>query len=349
MTRKPIQRLTCLARVALLSVIVSAADAEATTIDFSSTGSIVTYTVPATGVYEINAFGAEGGVNSGIGGARSAGLGADASGQFSLTAGETLRILVGGQGGNGSGVDGGGGGGGGSFVALAGVPAQGSPGNAAGCSEIRVTVCADTLLVAAGGGGGAGTLFGGVGGQTGSSGASANIAGSDGALFGGGAGAGAMGGGGGGGYIHDGFGGDPDNACDEGNGSGCGGTAFLNGGTAGAGGVNSIFGITISTGGNGGFGGGGGAGGAGAGGGGGGYSGGGGGDQGSGGGGGSYINDSLLLSDEVLAGGVRGGDGEVVLTFQSPIAVPEPSSLALLGIASLMLGVVINRPRRRYR
>jgi hypothetical protein len=154
MTRKLIQRLTFLASVALLSVTVPAAGAKATTIDFNYTGSIISFTVPVTGVYEIDAFGAEGGVNAGIGGARSAGLGAEASGQFNLTAGQTLSLLVGGQGGNGSGVDGGGGGGGGSFVALAGVPAQGSPGNAAGCSEIRVTVCPDTLLVAAGGGNG---------------------------------------------------------------------------------------------------------------------------------------------------------------------------------------------------
>jgi len=44
-------------------------------------------------------FGAQGGVNAGIGGARSAGIGAEASGQFTLTAGQTLSILVGGQGG----------------------------------------------------------------------------------------------------------------------------------------------------------------------------------------------------------------------------------------------------------
>jgi hypothetical protein len=202
-----------------------------------------------------------------------------------------------------------------------------------------VTVCPDTLLVAAGGGGGAGTLHGGVDGQTGSAGAGANITPDAPGVFGGGGGGGAFGGGGGGGYINNGLGADGGNAG--------GGSSFLNGGAGGAGEILSVFGFTVSAGGNGGFGGGAGAGEGGAGGGGGGYSGGSGADLGSGGGGGgSYINDSLLFSmtGVVLAGGVRSGEGEVILTFQSA-AVPEPSSLALLGIAP-MLSVVINRRQR---
>jgi hypothetical protein len=342
MTHK-LQRLRYLAGVALTSVIVSAAGAGATTIDFNFTGSIVSFTAPVTGVYDVDAFGAQGGVNAGIPGP-SAGLGAEAGGQFSLTAGQMLSILVGGQGGNGSPLDGGGGGGGGSFVSLVGVPSLPFP----DCSSPHGLVCPqlpDTLLVAAGGGGGAGTLWSGVDGQSGTSGAGGHITG--GAGGGGGAGAGLfsggsggfLGGGGGGGYLGNGTGGDPDLGCDEGNGSGCGGSSVLagfllgtGGGAGGAGGCNNtIFGC-ISTGGNGGFGGGGGAGGAGAGGGGGGSSGGGGGDQGSGGGGGgSYIDDALLLTGELLAGGVRSGEGEVILTFQAA-AVPEPGSLALLGV-----------------
>jgi len=129
-TRKPIQRFALLAGGALLSVIVSAAGAKATTIVFTTTGSIVSFTAPVTGVYDIDAFGAQGGVNTGIV-VNSAGLGAEAGGQFSLTAGQMISILVGGQGGNGRGLDGGGGGGGGSFVELANSP--------------------NTLLVAAGG------------------------------------------------------------------------------------------------------------------------------------------------------------------------------------------------------
>src|SRR5215472_12369668 len=182
MTRKPIQRLALLTGAALLPVILSAADARATTIVFNATGGIVSFTAPVTGSYDITAFGAQGGVNAGIGGARNPGLGAEAGGQFNLTAGQMLLIVAGGQGANGSGIDGGGGGGGGSFVALAGVPAQGSPGNPAGCSEVHITVCPDTLLVAAGGGGGAGTLFNAVGGQTGNAGAAANLTGGGGAF-----------------------------------------------------------------------------------------------------------------------------------------------------------------------
>ena len=60
-----LQSLPYLAGVALTSVIVSAAGAKATTIDFNYTGSIVSFTAPVTGVYDIEAFGAQGGVNAG--------------------------------------------------------------------------------------------------------------------------------------------------------------------------------------------------------------------------------------------------------------------------------------------
>src|SRR5215471_17862852 len=160
-TRKLIRRLPYVAGVALLSAIGSAGGAKADTINFNFTGSIVSFTAPVTGVYDIDAFGAQGGVNTGVV-VNSAGLGAEAGGQFSLTAGQMLSILVGGQGGNGRGLDGGGGGGG-SFVELANSP--------------------NTLLVAAGGGGGAGTLFSGVGGQSGTSGAGGHILGGAGGAY----------------------------------------------------------------------------------------------------------------------------------------------------------------------
>jgi hypothetical protein len=63
-----------------------------TTFDFSKR--IVTYTVPATGLYEIDAIGADGGVSFSDAG----GLGAEVSGDFQLTEGEVLSILVGGSG-----------------------------------------------------------------------------------------------------------------------------------------------------------------------------------------------------------------------------------------------------------
>jgi hypothetical protein len=62
--------------------------------------------VLVSGEYSLDVLGASGGAsNNGVGG-----LGAEVSGDISLTAGETLTLFVGGQGQNG-GVDGGGGGG----------------------------------------------------------------------------------------------------------------------------------------------------------------------------------------------------------------------------------------------
>src|SRR5271165_4922085 len=64
-----------------------------------------TFLAPTTGVYDITAYGAEGG---GIYG----GLGAEIGGAVTLSAGTTLTILVGGGGADGGGILGGGGGGG---------------------------------------------------------------------------------------------------------------------------------------------------------------------------------------------------------------------------------------------
>ena len=117
---------------------------------FSTPGEY-SYVAPTTGVYDITAFGAQGGgggqgplcspangCSPGVGG-----LGAEIGGSIHLTAGTTLTVIVGGQGAFGSGVadqGGGGGGGGGSFVFLGAQP-----------------------LVVAGGGGGAGGFQGPLG------------------------------------------------------------------------------------------------------------------------------------------------------------------------------------------
>ncbi len=58
-----------------------------------NTGTIQTWTVPATGTYKITAYGAMGTAGASVGG-----KGAKMSGDFQLTAGEKLRILVGQQG-----------------------------------------------------------------------------------------------------------------------------------------------------------------------------------------------------------------------------------------------------------
>jgi hypothetical protein len=129
-----------LARIAFLGLAASmSAAARATPFDFTYSGSLVDFTVRTTDTYQILAFGAQGGsgnIGTGIG---IGGPGAEIGGDFTLIAGETLQIAVGGAGGNGIGS--GGGGGGGSFVV--------GPGNMA-------------LVIAGGGGGGGANISGGV-------------------------------------------------------------------------------------------------------------------------------------------------------------------------------------------
>ncbi len=113
----------------------------AAAVTFNYTGAIVNYTVPTTGIYTIDAFGAQGG-NSG-------GQGGEVKANFNLTANTILNILVGQQGFDGSSGIGGGGGGGGTFVANGStilIAAGGGGGNSAG-----------------GGGGGGGGIIGGFG------------------------------------------------------------------------------------------------------------------------------------------------------------------------------------------
>ena len=75
------------------------------------TSGIISWTVPKNGIYKINALGARGGkANSATGG----GLGARLIGDFVLSEGDVIKILVGQKGNPMSGL--GGGGGGGTFV-----------------------------------------------------------------------------------------------------------------------------------------------------------------------------------------------------------------------------------------
>ena len=88
---------------------------------FSYTGGIQNYIVPTTGVYDIQAWGAQGG--SGASSGDIGGFGAYLDAAFELTAGTDLMIVVGGAGSTGDFDDlWAGGGGGGSFVYSGAVP-----------------------------------------------------------------------------------------------------------------------------------------------------------------------------------------------------------------------------------
>ncbi|MEJ0017209.1 MAG: Hint domain-containing protein [Acetobacteraceae bacterium] len=244
---------------------------------FTYTGTVDSFTVPITGLYDITGYGAQGGTGgAGSLGGGAGGLGAQIGGQFSLNQGAILRIIVGGQGGYY--LAGAGGGGGGSFVIEI----------FDGTSAVRIP-----LVIAGGGGGGAyGTASSGGPGQTGKTGGSGINGGAGGSDGAGGTGSGSgLAGGGGGGYA-----------------GAASGENGLPSGSGYAGGAAVIGGI-------GGFGGGG-AGGADGGGGGGGYGGGGGGGfvalAGGGGGGGGSLHSDAGASLSALAG-QRAGSGLVVI------------------------------------
>ena len=260
--------------------------------DFNYTGSFTNWTVPATGLYHITAFGAQGGsadtrTNGG-------GFGAKIGGDFSLNSGQVLSIAVGGAGGNanfGAGIGPGGGGGGGSFVTSSG----------------------KALVIAGGGGGlGYGAHFrdGGDCGGTGTGGSAGFGTFSNGGSGGsGGTGGGYAGGGGGGGFLGNGGAG---GYC-----GGGGGLGFAAGLTGGAGATFKI--APADRGSVGGFGGGGGS--STGGGGGGGFSGGGGGGFSSGGGGyegggGGSFNAGL---NPIEVSGFRSGNGLVEIVFLSTV------------------------------
>lgn len=223
-------------------------------------GGIQIWTVPVDGVYRITASGARGGTGY-LGGA---GRGSVIRGDFTLTKGQYLKILVGQQGGEGGtpySCGNPGGGGGGTYVVK-------STGNST----------SDILVIAGGGGGGSTRLYS----QSRMDATSSNNGNQGDGTAGGAGGSSGSGGSTGTGCVTGGYGGGGFT------GNGTGGLSYTNGATGGSGGVR-----------NGGFGGGGHTG-TYCGGGGGGYSGGGGGglatcscnDLSAGGGGGSYNNGS---------------------------------------------------------
>ncbi len=266
----------------IIPMAVAAADCTTSPCTFNYTGALQTFTVPAgVTTVTIRAVGASGGrqpppLSTG-------GRGASLQGDFAVTPGEQLTILVGGS-------SAGFGGGGGSFVWR-------------GTGPISLT----NVLLAAGGGGGLGAppVAGGDALLT-TDGAATYGSGAGGTAGNGGQGgsappsSGVSGGGGGGGILTSGTAGGGVSST-----PGQGGIAISLGGAGGAG--NSVTSA-------GGFGGGGGGSSV-AGGGGGGYSGGGGGESfrgsGAGGGGGSFNGGA----NQVNIAGVGIGDGQVVITF----------------------------------
>src|SRR5215475_14328519 len=82
-------KLRLLGGTMLLAFAASEPAAHAQRFEFDYTGSLVTFTAPINGIYQIVAFGAQGGFG---------GNGAEIGGNFSLTAGEVLQIAVGGAG-----------------------------------------------------------------------------------------------------------------------------------------------------------------------------------------------------------------------------------------------------------
>jgi MYXO-CTERM domain-containing protein len=219
------RKMMLLACVSALAMLISAADASATT--FTFTGGAQSFTVPASGDYSLEAFGASGGDGRmGKGNA-----GAEFTGDIFLTAGEDLTLFVGGQGksdpaagGGGGGsfvflgtnlLAVGGGGGGGGFSEDGGFGRSGTSGGAGGGTDGGPGGLngsgggGGTFANGGNGGGGAGVNFGaaGYGGDGSGPGygfgakfpdGGAGVGGDGG--FGGGGGGGLQGGGGGGGY-----------------------------------------------------------------------------------------------------------------------------------------------------
>ncbi|MBV9750434.1 MAG: PEP-CTERM sorting domain-containing protein [Acetobacteraceae bacterium] len=206
-------RTLLLAGSSLLALSASVAIADAAPIFSDTTPGLTSFTVPTTGSYRIFAAGGLGGAGFfGYGYHSQGGLPATVDGIFSLTAGEMLRIAVGGRGASATDPGSARGGGGASFV----VALQ----NASLVS----------LLIAAGGGGG-GTTASSNGGN-------------------GGAGGSSYGGGGGASFLGNGVAGM--DRTGRGDLAGLGGLSFINGATGGAGdedaGAGGLGGTSYDTG-----------------------------------------------------------------------------------------------------
>jgi hypothetical protein len=173
-------KLFLLGGATLLALAVSEPAARATLFDFAYTGSLVTFTVPATDTYQILAFGAQGGSGAlvfpfiGAGG-----LGAEIGGDFSLTAGETLQIAVGGAGGDSTGS----GGGGSLVVGPSNTPLVIAGGGGGGGATVVFPLPGQSGLTGPDGGGSDGSANGGNGGNGGGAGLSLVSGGGGGGAF----------------------------------------------------------------------------------------------------------------------------------------------------------------------
>lgn len=236
---------------ALLAVAPASAAPIGTSETFSATGAIQTWTVPSgvTTVF-VELAGGQGGRSFGWGG-----TGAELTGTLSVTPGETLNVIVGGQGADGVEFSLGAGGGGGSFIYTTadetGILAAAGGGGGNGSNDFATGASLTTSGIAGGSGGGAGgtsgsgggAAFGGGGGGLLGSGANGSFGVGGGSVvsgaaggsgtsaggFGGGGAASSSPGGGGGGYSGGGGGGFSGNA-----GGGGGGGSFFAGSLASA-------------------------------------------------------------------------------------------------------------------
>jgi hypothetical protein len=283
-----------------------------------NTQGIQEWTVPATGLYTIQVQGAGGGANYYTQRVRG-GYGAAMTGDFNLTAGQTLKIVVGQRGLDGTQDD----------YATAIYPQE--VGGSAGGGSFVISAT-NVPLVVAGGGGGATTRLGnnpGGDGLIGTSGGSGVIAspgagGTNGSGGGGCSNAGYQGGSGGGGITGNGG----NSAGNPSYGSiNYGGYSFINNATGGIAGTGAANVGALRAGGFGG----GGCGGY-TGGGGGGYSGGGAGGDGGSGGGGSY-NSGI---NQINVAGVRTSDGIILITTLA--VIPTISTTGSLSAFSTCSG-----------